>query len=221
MIDVDLLYNLTNDLIQKDSQGGYTSNSEYNRLLALAQETLFEFFYDNRDEADARRALNEFHKVRMVYGSGGYYNKPADYKEKEGARLVISESSSIPVHFPARDEMDMTLSSAVRGPSIDRKVVIGEVLPTQFKIWPASSYFLELRYYTTFPVADRVMTIDVPTQSEVYDADASTQLSWAPFTLRHFTDLLLLFKGVILRDSPLIQWVGMKKDILEKAKQLQ
>lgn len=216
MIDVDFLYKLTNELIRKDHAGGYTSSSEYNRLLALAQETLYRYYYDHKDETDARQSLIAFQTSQVIAPTGSFYSKPNDYKDKLDARLLVG-SKSIPVHFPARDELAMTLSSVIRGPDIVRGVVVGEVVSSGFNVWPENNgYNLSLRYYTEPPTAERVTSIDVGTSTEVYDESASTQLSWNANNLQDFVDLLLLFKGVVLRDSSLVQWVQAKNAIKEQ-----
>jgi hypothetical protein len=213
MIDVNELYNITNDLIRKDHAGGYTSGPEFNRLLKLAQETLYRFYYDNKDEAQARQSLVAFQTSITIPSTSSGYAKPGNYKDKLDARLLVG-SVVIPVHFPARDELAMSLSSAIRGPSIERKVIVGESRPGYFYVWPETSYKLLLRYYKEPPVPERVTEIDEVTTAEVYDEAGSTQLDWDYNNLQDFIDLLLFYKGVSIRDSSLLQWVQAKDGLM-------
>lgn len=213
MIDVDELYNITNDLIRKDHAGGYTSGPEFNRLLKLAQETLYRFYYDNKDESQARQSLIAFQEFTTLAPVGSAYTKPSGYKDKLDAKLLVG-GKSIPIHFPARDELAMTLSSAVRGPDIEKNVVVGESVAGKFYVWPESIYKMFLRYYRNPAVPDRVTEIDEITTAEVYDEGASTQLEWSYSNLQDFVDLLLFYKGLVIRDSALIQWVQTKDGLM-------
>lgn len=212
MISVQTLWLNIRDLTRKDNIGGYLPNDEFNRQVNLCQNVLFDYYYDKRNESDARGALIYFEDDVLITKVSGAYPLPADYKAKMEAALVVG-GEYLPVHFPARDERLMSLSSAVRGPSLERKVVVGKIRSGDIQIWPDTDNQLFLQYYTTPVEASRAVTVDIDEIEEVYDAGSTVDLNWPSDLLQDFVDLMLLFKGVIIRDSSLIQWVQARNAI--------
>lgn len=214
MISVQTLWLTIRDLSRKDNIGGYLNNAEFNRQVNLCQSILFDYYYDKQNESEAREALINFEASSLVTKSGDIYPLPGDYKEKMEAALVVS-GAYYPVHFPARDELLMSLSSAVRGPSLERKVVLGKIRATDIQIWPETENNLFLQYYAEPTVANRAVTVDVGNVEEVYFPNDTVDLDWPGDKLVDFVDLMLMFRGVVFRDSSLIQWV-QARNLIEK-----
>ena len=214
MVSVQTIYLLVQDATRKDLQGGYASNDEFNRQLNYAQELLFDYYYDNMNESAARESLIDFQVLSdIVPTTSGIYTRPADYKEKLDASLRVEEEYP-PVHFPARDELAMTLSSPVRGPNIDKRVIVGEILSSTINIYPQTGNTLRFRYYKLLTQALRAVTLNVTTQEYEYDPANTIDLEWNEGNLQNFVDVMLLLKGIIIRDSALIQWVQAKENIV-------
>lgn len=228
MIDVQNLYLLVQDYTRKDQQGGYISNDEFNRSLNYAQELLFEYYYSQKDEREGQDALINFQAENTLsVSSARTFVKPANFKKLIEASVTLtpaaenecSASSAMPgrypVHFPARNELQLTLSSAIRGPNVSKGVLIGEVLPSAIRVYPTDAVAtLFIRYYTQLTQAERAVTLNFVTEQEDYDASSSTQLQWAEGQIEDFVDLMLLFKGVILRDTDIVNWVQAHKATL-------
>lgn len=214
MISVQTLWLAIRDLSRKDNIGGYLNNAEFNRQVNLCQDILFDYYYDKRNEREARGALINFEASSLVTKSGDSYPLPEDYKEKMEAALVVG-TFYYPVHFPARDELLMSLSSAVRGPSLEKKVVLGKIRAADIQIWPETENKLFLQYYAEPTPASRAVTVDVGNVEEVYVPGDTVDLDWPGDKLSDFVDLMLMFKGVALRDNSLIQWV-QARNLIEK-----
>ncbi len=214
MISVQTLWLIIRDLSRKDNIGGYLQTAEFNRQVNLCQDILFDYYIDNEKEREARGALINFESASSITRSGDTYPLPDDYKEKIEAALEVG-GSYYPVHFPARDELLMSLSSAIRGPSIERKSIVGKIRASDIQIWPQSTNKLFLQYYRTPVTASRAVTVDVGNVEEVYVPGSTVNLEWPADLLQDFVDLMLLFKGVVIRDSSLIQWVKARK-VIEK-----
>ncbi|MCB0707743.1 MAG: hypothetical protein KDC34_20650 [Saprospiraceae bacterium] len=219
MIEVQKIFLVVQDLMRKDLAGGYASNDEFNRQINLSQNILYNYCYDHINESWARESLIGFHvSTTLSASTSGVYTKPGDYRDKQDLALIV-DGAQIPVHIPRRDELAMTLSSPVRGPSLAREVVVGEIADTAINIWPQTSNQLFLRYYKNPPDAVRAVTIDSDTQYEVYNAAGTTNLDWDQGNFKDFVDLMMLMKGVILRDSSLVAWVQQKGVITQQLTQ--
>jgi len=48
---------------------------------------------------------------------------------------------------------------------------------------------------------------------EVYNDATSTQLEWNSEELSTFVDMVLFYKGIILRESELISWIHAKRSV--------
>lgn len=210
MISVQTLWLTLRDLSRKENIGGYLQNAEFNRQVALCQHILFDYYYSKREEAAARGALVNFEASALITKSAGVYPLPGSYKEKMEAALVVG-TEYYPVHFPARDELLLSLSSAIRGPSLDRKVVLGKIRETDIQVWPDTAYKLFLHYYIYPPAAARIVVLDTNSVEEIYYPLDTVDLDWPAEMLPDFVDLMLLFKGLAIRDSSLIQWVQARK----------
>lgn len=214
MISVQTLWLTLRDLTRKDNIGGYLQTAEYNRQVNLSQQILFDYYIEKKNERSARSALVNFEVDTLITRSGDTYPLPDDYKEKIESALVVN-GAYYPVHFPARDERLMSLSSPVRGPSLERKVIVGKIRSADIQIWPKTDNKLFLQYYKEPPAASRAVTVDVGTVEEVYVPGSSVDLEWPEDLLQDFVDLMLLFKGLAFRDSSLIQWV-QARNVIEK-----
>ena len=216
MISVQTLWLTLRDLTRKDNIGNYLQNDEFNRQVNLCQDIIYDYHIDKRNERVAREALVNFENDPLITKVGDSYPLPVDYRDKIEAGLVVEgEDYPIPVHFAARDELAMSLSSPVRGPSLERKVVLGRIRSTDIQIWPKVDNKLYFRYYSNPPTASRKVTVDVDEIEEVYDSGSTVDLEWPEDLLSDFVDLMLLFKGVVIRDSSLIQWV-QARNVIER-----
>lgn len=214
MISVQSLWLTIRDLTRKENIGGYLQNDEFNRQINLCQDILFDHYYDHKNESEARQSLTYFESSALISKSSGVYQLPANYKKKMEAALVVN-SQYYPVHFPARDELLMSLSSAVRGPSIERKVVVGKIREADIQIWPDTNNQLFLQYYKIPTAAARAVTVDIGEIEEVYDSGSTVDLEWPADKIGDFVDLMMLFKGVVMRDSSLVQWV-QARNLIDK-----
>jgi hypothetical protein len=195
--------------MRKD-HAGWTSSDEFSRLANLAQEILWQYLFAHVDEQLSRTALVTFQVQTAIEKTSNYYPKPNDYRDKLDAWFEI-DGKLIDVNFPARNELAMARNSPVRGPSLDSEVIIGEILSDRINIFPSEiTDRLHLRYYKTLTEAKRAFTLNIVTQEEEYDSGNSVDLDWDEQILQDFVDVLLYLKGIVLRDSQMIQWVQAK-----------
>jgi hypothetical protein len=224
MIDVQELYLNRQDLLRKD-HAGWISGEEYNRRLVLCQEILFDYYVQMTDERRKQNALAPFLSEKQLPKVDGFWQLPADFKEiieiwaaqaPEGCKP--DEAQYRTVDIPAADELGFSINSPIRGYSEKRGRYGAEVYSTRIRVWPtAFSGFVKLRYYREPATPNRSFTYDPVEVVEEYDSTTSTQLEWPPSEMQEFLDLLLLFDGVVLRDTALYQWVA-SRNVIEQQK---
>lgn len=224
MIDVQELYLNRQDLIRKD-HSGWIDGEEYNRRLVSCQEILFDYYVQITDERRKQNALAAFLSEKRLPKVDGFWQFPQDLKEiieiwaaqaPEGCKP--DEALYMPVDIPAADELGFSITSPIRGYSEQRGRYGAEVYADKVRIWPpAFSGFVKLRYYREPAVPKRAFTYDPVDLVEAYDSASSTQLEWPKSEMQEFLDLLLLFDGVVLRDSALYQWVA-SRNVIEQQK---
>lgn len=221
MISVNSLWEQVRDLTRKD-HAGYTSTDEFNRMLNLAQQQLTQYYLDQAEsDADVERNLNHLVKsVELSPSATQVYDQPADYRKRKSIRVKVVETggatgpvvSEHPCTYMRDSEVGMTLTSPTRRPSLAKRIFRFEDLTGQFKLWP--SVFagkIILKYYANPVAASRGYVLNTGTQEEEYDVGTTTDLAWPESEVTNFVDLLLLYKGIALRESELVQWVQAKK----------
>lgn len=218
MIGINSLYILVNDLLRKD-HAGWISSDEFNRLVNLSQEVLFEFYNDTRDEREANNVLEVFEKTAMLTASSaGFFALPNDYKDRIEAALVTvscGEKLWAPIDYLRRQTEFRTLSSPIRKPTLKRpKYVIRSGV---MEVFPEVKGGVKLRYYRKPAEAERGFNLNTTTFEEEYDAGSSTDLEWGEGQTDNFVDLLLYYKGLTLRETELIQWVQSAKQLNQLA----
>lgn len=216
MIDVQELYLNRQDLIRKD-HSGWISGEEYNRRLVLCQEILFDYYVQLADERRKQNALGVFLSEKRLPKVDGFWQFPEDFKEiieiwaAQSKGCTPEDAEYAPVDIPAADELGFSITSPIRGYSAKRGRYGAEVYNDKARIWPTSfSGFVKLRYYRKPVTPERAFAYDAANLVEVYDSASSTQLEWPASETQEFLDLLLLFDGVVLRDTTLYQWVSSR-----------
>lgn len=222
MINVQTLWQTIRDITRKD-HAGYTSTDEFNRALSWAQEMVFGYYAEETsNDQGISEALDVFiSEASLSPASGQYYNLPADYKRRINAGVKIVENSSCGngpttswkwANFWKSNEDLLTLDSPIRRPSVAKRIFAYEIIGSQIKWWP-SDYTgnIYLKYYRQPVEAFRAFTLNTATQEEEYDSQNSVNLEWAPDEIPNFVDLILLNKGLAIRENVIVNWVLQKK----------
>lgn len=221
MINVNDLYIYLRDLMRKDSIG-WTSSDEYNRLLVLAQNDLFEFYLEQvQSNHRMTTGLRVFVKEQTIAGVAGYYDLPADfrYKLEVGIRTIENaencDDSPIVNFYPAdqanSDKLLLLGESTIRKPSIANNRYYYEFIGGKIKVTPVTTAKLYLKYYRQPAVATRAYTLNTTTFEEVYNSGTSIQLEWPAEEFNSFVEILLFYKGIQMRDAELVQWLNAKR----------
>ena len=217
MIGMEELYVLVNNDIARKDHAGYTSTDEFNRATNVIQGILMDYYLEVND-ARAREALRPFiTETKIQAASTNYYNLPDDYRQKldVGFETVYNNGCDptfeiITANFLDFDEELEHKASVIRS----RKkayTFIGNQIKTVF---PADiSGRVYLKYYRNPTDAERGYSINSSTDEEEYNSASTTDLEWNQAEKSNFVDLHLLFKGISVRNTGLVQWVMTKQQL--------
>jgi len=215
MIDIETLYiTVNNDLARKD-HAGYTSTDEFNRITNLIQGVLCDFYIEKND-ARAKEPLRHLITEVKIQGSE-YYDLPDNYRQKLEVYLEsISSSCENGVVFTNVnadhldvDEWGLNMESVIR----KNQPAFG-FIGNKIKVRPSTFIGrVYLKYYRNPTDASRAYTLNLTTKEEEYNAGSSVHLEWPASELTNFVDLHLLYKGISIRNTELVQFAMGKQQM--------
>jgi len=226
MINVQYIFEATNDLTRKNN-AGYTSSEEFNRHLNQCQDMLMRYYYKLFEESQiiVDSLLPFLKEVQLTIGTKGVVQLPVDYRYRlEVGYLEILNAGCEggapnvkpkPMHYLAANEVIETLSSPIRKPSKAKGIYKHTFVNDAMYVYP-----IDLTGYVNFKyIADPIQaayntTVDTVNRIEVYDSATSVNLQWNEQDRDNLVDLLLLMKGISIRESALTQWVAQKNQYL-------
>ena len=221
MISVEEIYQIIRDFARK-SHTSWTGNDEFNRKLVLAQDMLFDYYRQMKDEKQRQRGLIAFRKEkRLVRDTGSVYTIPSDFEDDieiwaaPNGNTECKEEDMIyqPVDVLRDGEIGHTVTSPIRKPSADL-IKAHYASATDLRIYPLTfTGWIKMLYYATPTTPSRAVTLDTGNQQEIYDPGNTIDLEWDTSVKQDFIDLLLLFYGIEQRDSALVSWVAQKQQI--------
>lgn len=217
MINVDTLFNRLNDLILKQ-KSGYLTNDEFNRLLASAQDLVYGYEYAQYEKrqsvSDALAGFVKTAQSAITAGNAGA--RPDDYRHDlrnstvripttvDGVATLLNKTCT----YLHQDEINLTIDSSLRGPSMDRFYYHFE--NEEIQVLPAITGYFLLRYLRQPTTPLRAVTVDVSNDQENYDSAGSTQLEWPSRMITTFEDIMCWYLGLQTRDSEVVQWATQK-----------
>ena len=227
MISVQFVFESVNDLSRKNN-AGYTSSEEFNRHLSKVQDILMRYYYKLFEEKQiVVDALMPFLvESRLIIGANGIVAMPEDYRHRlEVGYLDIqnpdcdNDEPTIkpkPCHYLAANEVIETLSSPIRKPSKKKGIYKHTFVNNYMQLYPEDlTGYCHFKYIRDPKEALYNTTIDTVNRIEVYDPTTSIDLEWNDQDKDNIVDLLLMFRGIAIRESALIQWV-QQKGIIEQ-----
>lgn len=223
MVSVEYIFKRVNDALARKNQAGYSSASDFNGDLRDSENILYEFFYKdyevNQKISDALAVFleeKEFpilngivtippdyrHPIEMVY-----VKKTTDDKCNSVAEEVLMDK------LQSNEERD-TLASAIRKPSLEKGLLYWVQLSDKFRVRPTSLQGSVIFKYLRQPNFGVYSTkVDLVREMEVYDSATSKDLEWKESESVGIIDLMLLHKGIEIRDSELVQFAQAKMQI--------
>ena len=223
MVNINNIFDRVQDLSRKD-KSGYMSSEEFNRDFSQAQDILYEYYYEQYERSqEIVDSLNPFHVEVELLIENGYCELPIDYRHRtEVGYLKIKNPdicgpgepsiSPYPVPYINANEERETLASAIRKPSVVKNRYYHTFINNKLRILPTDiSGYIVLKYLKVPPPALYAVTLDVVNDEENYDPLNSINPIWNNQDAHHLVDLMLLFKGIEVRENALIEWVRLKQ----------
>lgn len=205
MISVNTLFERINLDLVKKGKGGYSSNDEFNRDVNFAQNDLMTMYIQTYDATqEAVDALSVF--TKEVSTAESYLLYPDDYRHEMEVNRVVDG-----VHYPSYEiktnNRGLIFSSQIRKPDIDKKSFWHEYLSDRIVFYP-SGVISSVKYISQYPEASRAV-IQFGDE-EVYNDASTVNLIWPAKEESRFINLLLVYKGLQIRDPLINQFISKK-----------
>lgn len=227
MISVEFIFNRVRDLARKD-KSGYMSDLEFNRNLNETQHILLDYYYERFGDGQyGQDSINPFLKELLLPITNGFVDFPDDYRHRVEVGNVHVENvytadckvnnpkvEEYPLLYLHPDEERQTMASAIRRPSKEKKLIYHTFVNNRIKILPKTIVGnIALKYISQPPEAIYATTLNTDTDKQEYDAANSVDLIWNEQDKHNIVDIMLLFLGIQIRESALINWVMARKRI--------
>ena len=223
MISVQFIYDrVVKDLARKN-QSGYTSTDEFNRDLIDSENVLYEYYYLKFQESQKiSDALMPFLVEARLSINSGFVSYPSDHRHPlEMSYLKVVNDGcdkptevQVPMDYLNANEERETLISYIRKPSLEKDVMYYLQVNKKLKVHPISLVGDVTYKYLRIPnYGFYATTIDVSTATERYDESASKNLEWESQEATNIINLMLILKGISVRDSELFQYATAKMGI--------
>jgi len=224
MISVKYIHDRVENHLARKYQAGYNSVDEFNGNLRDSENLLFEYYYKQFETTQKIvDALSPFLVEKTQNISNGYVEYPSDYRhELELSYLMVQSKDDCTdpemeekpmIKLSANEERD-TMGSTIRKPSLEKGLLYWIPVNNKIRVRP-----LYLKGETNFkyfrhPIFGVYGTkLDLQKQIEVYDSANSTDLEWDIQEENNIIDLLLLMKGISIRDTDLMQFASSKMNL--------
>lgn len=230
MIDVEQVFIDCRKLLGKD-KAGYFSTDEFNRFSINAEQMLWRFyvkhFEEHGDIADAMMPFNDT-AVLGLDSSTMRFTLPSDFGRRNilwWKKLTNVAGSDplverIKIQYLEKNELQDTLDSAVRGPSLAKNRLYYTFVAGKAQVWPAINGPVEMDYIRNPTYAVRGFTLDVTNIEEDYNSVTSTHYEWPENERPNIIDLILMQYGIVLRESDIIQWAQLQQGEAKNRKML-
>lgn len=228
MISTQYIYERVSDLIQKQ-QAGYMASSSFNRDIEAANLVLFEYYFVQYElTKKVANAMTPFLLEVPITSIGttnfsSIFDYPTDLFhetelkfEKVVNKDCDNEISLVPIDYLQDNEEAYTLSSPIRRPNLDKNIIRWNRKNNKIHVYPKEIKEIQIKYlkkpqtpvYGVFPPP----VPPNPFQDiEIFDPAASTDFEWDMQEAENIVDLILLYQGMQLRETAIIQFAKAKQ----------
>jgi hypothetical protein len=225
------IYERVSDLIQKQ-QAGYMPSSSFNRDIEAANLVLFEYYFVQyeltKKIANAmtpflveisinNTAATNFSSI-FDYPANLFHETELKY-EKTLNKDCGNEVSIVPVDYLQDNEEAYTLSSPIRKPNLDKNIIRWNRKNNVIHVYPKEVKSIYIKYLKKpqTPFYGTTININANQDIEVYippnplNPLASIDFEWDLQEAENIVDLILLYQGMQLRETAIIQFAKAKQ----------
>jgi hypothetical protein len=219
-ISVQYLHDFTKDLLAKD-QAGWRTTDEFNRMLQAAEQTLFEFYYQQFEQSQKIvDAIVPFLVTTNLNLTNGVSPLPSNYWHRAtvGYRWIKNQDcgdpivEDIPVDYMQVNEVFDTLSNPIRKPSLPKKIVRHTFIGKDLYVYPIETKSVIFRYFRQpqYGLYSTTLVSTADGDFENYDANTSTDLEWGQQETQNLANLIMFMSGVEIKDSQVVEYAMAK-----------
>lgn len=224
------IYDRVSSLVKKD-QAGYLTTTSFNLDIKAANDVLIEYYYILYEQTKKiANALTPFVLEIEVPKANetqfaSIFNYPNDfYHETELKYIkVINDECGQPIStmetidYLQDNEEGYTLSSPIRRPRITNKesIVRWNRKNNLIYVYPNKVKTLILKYIKkpVTPVYGTTISVTPTGTFEVFNPLTSVNFEWGQQEAENITDLVLLYQGMELRETAIINFAKSKQKI--------
>lgn len=225
MISTQYIYERVSDLIQKQ-QAGYMPSSSFNRDIEAANLVLYEYYFVQYEQTKKiANAMTPFLVEKPINRvSATNFSAVFDYPqdlfhetelkfEKTVNKDCGNEISIVPIDYLQDNEEAYTLSSPIRRPNLDKNIIRWNRKNNKIHVYPKEVKQILIKYLKqpVKPVYATVPDINAFQDIEVYDPLNSVDFEWDMQEAENIVDLILLYQGMQLRETAIIQFAKLKQ----------
>jgi len=222
----EYIYERVSDLIQKQ-QAGYMASSSFNRDIEAANLVLFEYYFVQYElTKKIANAMTPFLVEESINNIGttnfsSIFNYPTELFhetelkfEKTVNKDCGNEVSIVPIDYLQDNEEAYTLSSPIRKPNLDKNIIRWNRKNNQIHVYPKevkSIYIKYLKKPRTPFYGTTIITTSPDRDFEEFDPATSVDFEWDLQEAENIVDLILLYQGMQLRETAIIQFAKAKQ----------
>jgi hypothetical protein len=219
------IYDRVSDLIQKQ-QAGYMASSSFNRDIEAANLVLFEYYFVQYElTKKIANAMTPFLVEESINNIGttnfsSIFNYPTELFhetelkfEKTVNKDCGNEVSIVPIDYLQDNEEAYTLSSPIRKPNLDKNIIRWNRKNNQIHVYPKEVKSIYIKYLKKprTPFYGTTTSINPLQDIEVFDPTTSVDFEWDLQEAENIVDLILLYQGMQLRETAIIQFAKAKQ----------
>lgn len=228
-ISTQYIYERVADLIQK-KQAGYMPANSINRDMQAANLMLYEYYFQQYEltkkianamtpflvETTINRTSSNNYSSLFDYPTDLFHETELKFEKVVNNNCSPPEVDLLPIDYLQDNEEAYTLSSAIRKPNVENNIIRWNRKNGVIHVYPADVKKITIKYLQrpTTPVY-AVTFVSTPDQDfEQYDAVNSVDFAWGIQEAENIVDLMLLFQGMELRESAIINFAKAKQKAL-------
>lgn len=226
-MDINNIFIRVNEDIVKKGKGGYSSNDEFNRTFNDVQNKLLTYYIRMFElHHEITDATLPFRKSLVSTIRTGKVDFPTDYRHlitllynnvtqsKEDCSSKTLTRTSTPMPYLPIKEKAFTLSSGTRKPNLKKGVLYHDFSDNKISVYPEDlSGSVKIEYFSQVPVAIRNVEINQTEMQEDYLEAGSIHPVWPDQEEVNLISLMLLYKGIEIKDNDVVQWAMLNKQL--------
>lgn len=221
MAAVDYIFDRVNKTLARKGQAGYSSKADFNGDSRDSENMLMEYYYKMYEETQKiSDALYPFLEEEELSIDVGYIQYPKTYRhadEMSYIKIVADANCEKPVRteipmdkLQSNEERDV-MQSFIRKPSLEKELYYWVQMKNRIRIRPMElTGKVVFKYFRNPLCAVYETKVNLVKQLDVFDRATSKDYEWNEQETPNLIDLILIHKGISIRDTDIINFAIQK-----------